>query len=73
MALEQLYSVKDLMGILNRSQATIYRYLDSGMVPIVKIGNRVMVKESEIGKLMDVNTERRGCLKRNWRGKVVSG
>jgi len=49
------------------SLSTVYRLIDSGKLPVIKIGAGLRVRESDIERLIRQNTERRGSLKRNWR------
>jgi len=52
---------------LSFSLRTVYRMIDSGKLPVVKIGSALRVRESEIDRLIKQNTEHRGTLKRNYR------
>ena len=64
----KLIKPKDAAELLSYSLATVYRLIDSGQLPVVKIGKGgLRIAESDIDTLIRHNTERRGTLKRNWR------
>jgi len=64
---DKLLKPKDVAERLSYSLATVYRLIDSGMLPVVKIGSGLRVIESDLDRLIRGNTERRGRLKRDWR------
>lgn len=65
--LEKMYTPKQVADHMGYSLATIYRYIDSGLMPVVKIRSGMRIKESDIIRLINNNTERRGTQKRFWR------
>ena len=63
----KLLTPKKVAEQLSYSLPTVYRLIDSGQLPVVKIRGALRVCESEVERLIRNNTERRGSLKRNWR------
>ena len=64
---ETLLRPKEVADRLSYSLRTVYRLIDSGQLPVVKIGSVLRVRESDIDNLIKQNTERRGTLKSKWR------
>jgi excisionase family DNA binding protein len=64
---ERLFKPKEVADMLSYSLATIYRLIDSGRLPVVKIRSGLRIRASDIERLIRVNTENRGTQKRNWR------
>ena len=62
-----LLKPREVAEKLSYSLPTVYRMIDSGKLPVVKIGSGLRVRQSEIERLIKQNTEHRGTLKRNWR------
>ena len=62
-----LLKPKDVAERMSYSLATVYRLIDSGKLPVVKIGSALRVQEGDLDRLIRQNTENRGVLKRNWR------
>jgi len=73
---DMLLTPKAVAEKLSFSMPTVYRLIDSGQLPVVKIGagqrGALRVRESELEKLIKNNTERRGTLKRNYRASVAA-
>lgn len=69
--MEKLYSVKQIIELTGYSQATIYRYIDSGILPVIKIRGGLRVRESDLCKMINENTEHRGTQKRSWRVRIA--
>ena len=65
--IEKLYTIQEIMNLTGYSRATIYRYIDAGKVPVIKISRQLRIRESDLQKMLYEHTERRGTLKRNWR------
>ena len=63
----KLLKPTDVAEKLSFSLATVYRLIDSGKLPVVKIGAALRVRETDLDHLIRVNTECRGTLKCNWR------
>ena len=66
-ATTKLLTPKNVEDLLSCSLATVYRLIDSGRLPVVKITSALRVRESDVERLIRSNTECRGTLKRNWR------
>lgn len=46
------YSLSDLEKILKHSRRTLYKYIQDGILPAVKIGREWRVSEEELRKLL---------------------
>jgi hypothetical protein len=51
--LERLYTIKAGAEYLNLSHYTIAAYLSKGLLMRTKVGNRTMIRESELLKLIN--------------------
>ena len=63
----KLLKPTDVAEKLNYSLATVYRLIDSGQLQVVKISRGLRVREADLDRLIRLNTENRGTLKRNWK------
>ena len=48
--MERLLTIKDISGLLQVSQALVYKWVHFGFIPYIKIGSLIRFKESEISK-----------------------
>jgi predicted DNA-binding transcriptional regulator AlpA len=53
--LHDLIFIEELSQKLRLSQSTIYRYVNEGLIPCSKIGNRLVFFESSIKRFLDQN------------------
>lgn len=46
--MDELYTVKEVLGKLKITRATLYRYINEGKITPVKLGGRTLFKESDL-------------------------
>lgn len=54
-----MLTVKDVMNRLNLSKPTIYRLVENGEIPVIRIGGSLRFEEREIEDFINSKRERR--------------
>lgn len=54
--MEKVYTIKEVAEVFRVHKNTINNWKKSGKLPYVKVGRRVLFKESDVKKLMDEYT-----------------
>lgn len=54
--MEKVYTIKEVAEVFRVHKNTIINWKKSGKLPYVKVGRRVLFKESDVKKLMDEYT-----------------
>ena len=67
----KLLTVKDVIALTGYSSATVYRYIDSGLLPVVKIMKALRIKQDDLQRLIDGSTEYRGVQKRDYKSRQL--
>ena len=53
---EKLYSVKEMMDYLGIQRTYAYKILREGKLPKIKLGKRILIRESDLQAFLDKNT-----------------
>jgi excisionase family DNA binding protein len=51
------------------SNTTLRRLIDAGRLPVIQVGRKLLVREDDVVKLLETNTEVRGA---DWKPKVCN-
>jgi excisionase family DNA binding protein len=58
---ERLYSRKEAIQRLNCSLSTLERLIRHGEIPVVRMGRKILIRESALERWIEAHEERKEC------------
>lgn len=55
--MEKLYSINEVIELLQVTQRTVYNYIKANQLKAVKIGSQWRIKESELNRFLNQGTD----------------
>lgn len=53
----ECYTIKEVVELLKTSRQNLYKWRKKGKINVVKINNKILIKKSEVERLLQENIE----------------